>query len=202
MTTNPNRFGFLQVRQMVVASDMVDINDDEFLDESALVSSTSVVGNGVNNQIQDIIYVRPDTFESRHTRKISLDLASYNDRLTASGKPYLLIAIGRLGTTDPWLGIPINWGKISGAKVIVEAAQQNFKVELSQGSHYFHNLTSLGVSYFSVRTDRNERIDWEWLNNQETISETEFIRHIKLCGPLLVKVDGRTGKGVILKYCE
>lgn len=202
MTTNPNRFGFLQVRQMVVASDMVEIDDDEFSDESVLVSSTRVVGNGINNQIQDIIYVKPEAFESRHTRKISLDLASYNDRLTTSGKPYLLIAIGRLGTTDPWLGIPINWGKISGAKVIVEAAQENFKVELSQGSHYFHNLTSLGVSYFSVRTDRNERIDWDWLKNQETIDETEFIRHIKLCAPLMVKVDGRSGKGVILKYCE
>lgn len=202
MTTNPNRFGFLQVRQMVVASDIVEISEEELQDDNVLVSSTSVVGNGVNNQIQDVIYVKPETFESRHTRKISLDLASFNDRLIASGKPYLLIAIGRLGTTDPWLGIPINWGKISGAKVIVEAAQQNFKVELSQGSHYFHNLTSLGVSYFSVQANKNDRIDWEWLNNQEIVTETEFIRHVKLCGPLIVKVDGRTGKGIIEKYCE
>jgi len=114
----------------------------------------------------------------------------------------MLIAIGRLGTTDPWLGIPINWGQISGAKTIVEATQQNFKVELSQGSHYFHNLTSMGVCYFSVPYTGPHQIDWEWLDHQEIIDETQFTRHIKLCSPLLIKVDGRSGRGVIHKFCD
>lgn len=202
MTFNPHRFGFLQVRQMVVASDMVDIDEDELGNETILAASTNVVGNGVINSIQDVVYVKPGDFETKHTRQIASDLARINSNLVANGRPYMLIAIGRLGTTDPWLGIPINWGQISGAKTIVEATQQNFKVELSQGSHYFHNLTSMGVCYFSVPYTGPHQIDWEWLDHQEIIDETQFTRHIKLCSPLLIKVDGRSGRGVIHKFCD
>jgi hypothetical protein len=202
MTFNPHRFGFLQVRQMVVASDLVEIDEDELSKKNVLAASTNVVGNGVINSIQDVVYVKPGSFESKHTRQIAADLARINSNLVANGRPYMLIAIGRLGTTDPWLGIPIVWGQISGAKTIVEATQHNFKVELSQGSHYFHNLTSMGVSYFSVPHAGAYQIDWEWLDHQEIVDETQFTRHVKLCAPLLIKVDGRSGRGVIYKFCD
>lgn len=202
MTFNPNQFGFLQVRPMVVASDMVDLKDENLEGENVLVSSTNVVGNGTYNHIQDIVYVKPETFASKHTRKIAIELAKINSKMVTSSKPYLLIAIGRLGTTDPWLGIPISWGKIAGARVIVEVTQENFKVELSQGSHYFHNLTSMGVSYFSVPYQDEALLDWEWLDQQEVIEETDFLRHVRVCNSLVVKVDGRSGKGVVYKFCD
>jgi hypothetical protein len=110
-----------------------------------------------------------------------------------------LVVLGRLGTTDPWLGIPINWGKISGAKVVVEATHANVRVELSQGSHYFHNIISLGVKYFSLPLSSQHKIDWEWLSRQEVAEETQFLRHVRLPIPLKVKVDGRSSRGVIYK---
>ena len=106
---------------------------------------------------------------------------------------------GRWGSTDPWLGIPVNWGQISGSKVIVEAMLENMNVELSQGSHFFHNITCFRVFYFSLSVAEKDKIDWKWLEEKETVNETDFIKHVKLKTPLHIKVDGRTGKGVILK---
>jgi hypothetical protein len=98
------------------------------------------------------------------------------------------------------LGIPINWGKISGAKVIVEATQENVRVELSQGSHFFHNIISLGVKYFTLPISSHHKIDWDWMAQQEIIEETKFLRHVRLPQPLQVKVDGRNSRGIILKF--
>lgn len=202
MTFNPHRFGFLQVRQMVVARDVVDIKEEELHNDKVLLASDTVCGNGVNNQIEDIVYVKPDTFETRHTRVIANELTQINSNLIEKGHPYLLIALGRLGTTDPWLGIPIRWGQISGAKAIVETTQENIQVELSQGSHFFHNLTSLGIIIFSVSFNSPHQIDWEWLSQQEIKQDLQYVRHVKMRTPLSIKVDGRTGWGVIHKFCE
>ena len=109
----------------------------------------------------------------------------------------MLIVLGRLGTTDPWLGIPINWGKISGAKAVVEATQTNVRVELSQGSHYFHNIISLGIKYFTLPITSQHRIDWEWLGRQPVIEETQFLRHLRLPDPVGIRVDGRSSRGII-----
>lgn len=202
MTFNPHRFGFLQVRQMVVARDVVDIKEEELHNDKVLLASDTVCGNGVNNQIEDIVYVKPDTFETRHTRVIANELTQINSNLIEKGHPYLLIALGRLGTTDPWLGIPIRWGQISGARAIVETTQENIQVELSQGSHFFHNLTSLGIIIFSVSFNSPHQIDWEWLSQQEIKQDLQYVRHVKMRTPLSIKVDGRTGWGVIHKFCE
>ena len=112
---------------------------------------------------------------------------------------YLLIVFGRLGTTDPWLGIPAKWGQVSGAKVIVEATKENIKVELSQGSHFFHNIINLNILYFSIPYSSPYQVDWEYLDQQEIVEETRFVRHVRLQNPLSVRVDGRTSKGVIYK---
>ncbi|NJO90597.1 MAG: hypothetical protein HC831_17785 [Chloroflexia bacterium] len=131
--------------------------------------------------------------------QIAKELEQVNDLLTAQNQAYLLIGFGRWGSSDPIMNIPVTWGQISGTKCIVEALLEGMNVDLSQGSHFFHNLTSLGVSYFSIPFGGKYEIDWEWLNNQEIIKETEFVKSIKLNEPLKIKVDGRVGLGVILK---
>jgi hypothetical protein len=114
-------------------------------------------------------------------------------------RPYLLIVFGRLGTLDPWLGIPVTWGQICGAQVIVEATQKNVRVELSQGSHYFHNIINLGIMYFSMPFTSPYRIHWDWLESQQVVNEKQYTRHIKLSDGLFIKVDGRSGRGVIIQ---
>ena len=113
---------------------------------------------------------------------------------------YLLIGFGRWGSSDPWLGIPVDWGQIAGVKAIVESTLFGINVELSQGSHFFHNLTSFNVSYFSITFDRDFKIDWDWLNGQTTVTEKVFVKHVKLSRSLKIKIDGRKSRGVIKKW--
>ena len=108
-----------------------------------------------------------------------------------------MIGFGRWGSSDPWLGIPVVWGQIGGVKVLVEATLPNMNVELSQGSHFFHNLSSFGVSYLSVHHDEKPGIDWQWLDAGEVITDFDFVRHVRLEQPLTVKVDGRAARGVV-----
>jgi hypothetical protein len=197
--TDKARFGFLQVRPMVVSHEEIKISEEEMHGPDIFASTGHALGNGSLNIIKDIVYVKPDKFEAKHSQKIAEELETANNTLTRTKTPYLLIGFGRWGSTDPWLGIPVNWGQISGAKVIVECMLENMNVELSQGSHFFHNITSFRIFYFSLPVNADIKIDWKWLEDKETISETEFIKHIKLNTPLHVKVDGRTGKGVIIK---
>jgi hypothetical protein len=199
MTFNPHRFSFLQVRTMVAPVDEVEVSEAELNSEQALVTSTSVLGNGCLDQICDIVYVKPESFGLEHTREIVPELAAINQKMLDLNAPYLLIALGRLGTTDPWLGIPINWGQVSGAKVIVEATQKNARIELSQGSHYFHNIINLGIKYFSLPFSEKPRIDWDWLACQPVVDDMKYIRHVRLPKPLQIKVDGMNGRGVIYK---
>lgn len=199
MTFDPHRFGFLQVRPMVVSFMDVNVDVEELVDDNLLLASENVLGHGSQDDIQDVVYIKPETFETKHTRNIADELDAINRKLTNEKRPYLLIVFGRLGSFDPWLGIPVNWGQISGAKAIVEATQKNINVEMSQGSHFFHNLTNLRVGYFSVPFSGKYQIDWEWLNQQQTVSESQLVRHTMLAKPLRIKVDGRHGRGVIYK---
>jgi len=199
MTFNPHSLGLLQVSSMVVASDIVKVTDDDLIDEKALVASENVLGNGLIDDVQDVVYVIPHKFELENTRQIADELEIINDSLIDRGKSYLLIVFGRLGSSDPWLGIPANWGQISGARVIVETFQEGFKVEMSQGSHFFHNMTSLGVSYISISRTGKFELDWDWLSHQKEIQKTKYIRHVKLPSPLYIKIDGRSGRGAVLK---
>lgn len=193
---------FLQVRPMVVSNEEVDIPDKEFENKDNFLSSTHVLGNGTVETVFDIVYVKPETFETKNTPLISSEVEAINNKLTKEGKPYLLMGFGRWGSSDPWLGIPVEWGQISGAKVIVESMLPNINVELSQGSHFFHNITSFQVLYFSIPFNESSKIDWQWLGKVQTVEDKKFIKHVRLIKPLLVKVDGRTGRGVIRKMIE
>jgi hypothetical protein len=195
---DPARFGFLQVRPMVVSQAEVDLSDAELSGERVLLASETVLGNGALDTIRDVVFVHPDRFDTMKTRQIAAEIEPFNRRLVEAKKPYLLIGFGRWGTTDPPAGIPVDFGQISGAKVIVEAALPNLNIIMSQGSHFFHNVTSFKIFYFSIPHGSDYRIDWEWLMKQRAVSETHFVKHVELGAPLLAKVDGRSGRGVIM----
>lgn len=194
---SPARFAFLQVRPMVVSEAKVDVSLTELVGDHVLVASESVLGNGILDGIQDIVYVKPEKFCAHETQDIAAQLEELNHQLGASHVPYLLIGFGRWGSTDPLGGIPVNFGQISGAKAIVESTLPEMNFMLSQGTHFFHNITSFRVLYFSVPHWEKYTIDWNWLRQQTAVSETAHVRHIKLSSPLTIKVDGTTSRGVI-----
>jgi hypothetical protein len=198
-TKKKMHFGFLQVRPMVLSNEIVELPEDELLDKDILIASDKTMGNGIINNIKDIVFVKPETFNKQDTQKIALQISSVNKDLADSFKPYLLIGFGRWGSSDPWLGIPIEWAQISGAKVIVESTLSGMNVELSQGSHFFHNLTSFKVNYFTTSFDGQFKIDWDWLAEQEIVAETDLIKHVRTKSPLRIIVSGQSGRGVIKK---
>jgi len=191
------RFAFLQVRPMMVSKEPVDLPPNVKETPGLLLASDRVMGNGVIDSLRDVVYVKPDAFEARRTPQIAEELDDINRKLLQARKPYLLIGFGRWGSSDPWLGIPVNWGQISGAKVIVEATLEGMNIEPSQGAHFFHNISSFLVSYFTVHHSSVTTIDWKWLSEERIAEETDWVRHVELDRPLLVKVDGRSGQGAI-----
>lgn len=193
----PARCGFLQVRALAGGTDQVDVTEADLQAPGTLVVSEKVLGNGVDETIRDVVFVKRDGFEAGLTPTVARELAALNERLLAAGRRYLLIGFGRWGTSDPTGGVPVTWGQIAGAKVIVEASLPAMRQDMSQGSHFFHNLTSLGVTYFSVGEHDRPGIDWSWLESQPVASETSTLRHVELAAPAVVKVDGRTGRGTV-----
>jgi hypothetical protein len=194
-----NRFGFLQLRPMVVASQGAIVDLGDFDRRNVLIYSERAMGNGTLDNLRDILYIRPENFRAENTRQIAMEVQRFNSHLLEAESPYVLIGFGRWGSADPWLGVPVRWGQISGARVIVETTLEQMSPDLSQGSHFFHNMTSLGVLYLSVPDPEEFPIDWTWLQRQPVVRETEYLRHVRSEAPLTVRVDGRGGKGLILK---
>jgi len=190
------RFRLLQVRPMVVSSDAHEIPEEEYGD-GALVVADPALGNGSRDDLCDVVYVRPDRFDRARTREIAAEVGRFNDRLVEEGRDYILLGFGRWGSSDPWLGIPVNWAQIRGARAIVETTLPDVMPDPSQGSHFFHNVTSFGVYYFYVRPDTGGRVDWSWFDSKPAVEETTHVRRIRLDAPLVVKVDGRSGRGVV-----
>jgi len=193
----PPRLGFLQVRPMFVSHEMVEISPAELTRHDLLLCSDRVMGNGRIDGIRDVVYVKPEVFEARHTPAIAAEVDGLNRSLLDQGRPYLLVGFGRWGSSEPWLGIPVDWGKISGARAIVEATLPEMDVEPSQGAHFFHNISGNGVMYLSVHHTDTPGIDWEWLKAQRVATETRFLRHVELDSPLDIRLDGRSGRGGI-----
>lgn len=195
--TDKLKFGFLQVRPMVISTDKIEINDGEMTGGKVIAASNKAMGNGAENCIRDVVFVKPELFNKKETRKIAEELKELNKTFFSDKTSYILIGFGRWGSSDPWLGIPVEWSEISYAKVIVEATLPEMNVELSQGSHFFHNITSFGVKYLSLNYDGKFEINWDLLNAQDVIAEKQFVKHVRFNSPLNVKIDGRIGKGVI-----
>jgi hypothetical protein len=194
----PVQFGLLQARPMVVSSETVHIDKEEMISDKILAASDKVTGNGCFNDIQDIVYVKPEVFEAKNTPRIVQELEQINRTFHKTGRKYLLIGFGRWGSSDHWLGIPVNWGQINHAQIIIEATLPNMYVDPSQGSHFFHNLSSFQVGYFTIRHSGQYEIKWRWLDQHEPVKDLPFTRHIRLEKNLVVKIDGRHSRGLIL----
>jgi hypothetical protein len=190
-------FFLLQIRPMTVQNEYheVDITDDE--EKEAFCISNSALGNGIY-RFSDIVYVNPETFTPAKTVQIAAEIKKMNASFHSLNRKYLLIGPGRWGSSDNWLGIPVNWENISNSGAIIEGTMQNFRPDPSQGSHMFHNLISLGVCYLTVGHSQSDKIDYEWLEKQELIMETPYVRHVRCPEPFAIKVDGRKNKAVIL----
>lgn len=193
------RLGFLQVRPMAVSNDKVDIPAKAMSGPDVLAAGETALGNGTISTIRDIVYLRPAAFDAAKTLTMAAEVDAMNRELVAQGRPYLLIGFGRWGTSDPWLGVPVLWSQISGARAIIESSLPDIEADPSQGSHFFHNVTGFRVLYFTVKHTGRYRIDWGWLDRQPAAAETRFVRHLRLEAPLTAKVDGRTGRGVIVR---
>ena len=202
VTLNENdihRFGFLQVRPMNISSEKVKVNSDDLIGDDILCSSNKVLGNGTNNSITDIIYLKEAQFNALKAHTIASEIEFLNDQYIEENRNYLLIGFGRWGTSDEWAGIPVTFGQISKAGIIVEAPMQGTNSELSQGSHFFHNLMAFDIMYFSIPYSGQYPVDWKWLKQIKPAYETENIVQLKLKKPLLIKVDGKSGYGLIKK---
>ncbi len=195
----PARFSLLQIRPMVVNNDLVNIDLEALNDDNLLCTTDTALGNGSIRNITDVVYIKPDSFTAAKTKEVAEEVEAVNKTLSDAGRNFILIGPGRWGSSDPWLGIPVTWNQISGAKVIVEAGQKNMNIDPSQGSHFFQNMTSLGVVYFTVPYNRRGSIiNWNRLETMKTVYETQYIRHVSSNKPMKIVVDGRTGKGAIL----
>ncbi len=196
----PKSFSMLQIRPIVQNRDLVNINIDSIPKEDMLLHSPSALGNGLIRTISDIIYVKSSSFDPAKTHDIARELDQINEKFRKNDKNYILIGPGRWGSTDSWLGIPVKWPQISAAKVIVEAGQDNYKIDPSQGTHFFQNLTSFRVGYVTVNPYMDEGfIDNDYLGSLPAEYESEMLRHVKFKEPLEVIINGQKKTAVILK---
>ncbi|MDL1949957.1 hypothetical protein FBQ97_09115 [Acidobacteria bacterium ACD] len=196
------RFALLQSRLMAVSQQLVEVGEDPPPGWKALVTSRDAMGNGSTEGIADVVWVERRGWEMRRSAEAAAAIAALNRRLVSEGRPYVLIGFGRWGSADPWLGIPVAWGDIAGARAIVEASPPERGIEVSQGSHFFHNLAGFRVGYLSVPAGREGDVDWGWLEARAGAESIGPVRHARLEQPLLVEVDGRSGRGMILRREE
>ena len=156
------------------------------------------LGNGQFNEIEDIIFVNPDRFDAADTIEIAAEIGNVNKEMILSNRKYLLIGPGRWGSADRWLGIPVSWHEISGVGAMIETRTENFRADPSQGSHFFHNITSLGITYLTTSQNGDDFIDWKWLQSLPAEKQTTYLCHVKLEKPLTIKIDGKKSLAVIL----
>ncbi len=197
----PSIFSLLQIRPIVTSHEHCEVSWDEDLGrEELLLRSSKALGNGVIDDVQDIVYIPPESFDSSRTVEMAGEIGVLNRKLRSSNRPYLLIGPGRWGSQDRWLGVPVGWHQISGVKVMVETALENFDIEPSQGSHFFQNMTSRKIGYITIPLRKKDSfVDWKWLNSLESQEKTDLVRHVRLERPMVIKLDGRRGGALILK---
>ncbi|MCK5824420.1 MAG: phosphoenolpyruvate synthase [Ichthyobacteriaceae bacterium] len=193
-------FSFLQIRPIVESNDVTNIIPDNLKEDDCIVYSESALGNGKYDNIKDFVYVKPESFNSAETRNIADAVDNINKKFTEEGNKYILVGPGRWGSSDPWLGVPVSWANISAAKIIVESGLNDFRIDPSQGTHFFQNLTSFKVGYLTINPFIKDGIyDIDYLNNQPAVYEDEYIRHVKFKQPLTIIIEGRANKAMILK---
>lgn len=196
----PKEFAMLQMRPLVISRELEELEVDNAEKEDLICQSSQVLGNGAINDVYDIVVVDIQKFDRGKSRDVAFEVSQFNSELLSLKKPYILIGVGRWGSLDHWLGIPVSWDQISGASVIVESGFKDFNVTPSQGSHFFQNITSFKVGYFSVNElDNLGFVDWDWLSLQPAVRELKYTKHLTFDKPLGVRINGQQNKGIILK---
>lgn len=200
MKSKPREFGLLQMRPLVINRELEELNVDDYNQEDLICRSSQVLGNGIIKDIYDVIIVDYNLFDRSKSREVAKEVSTFNSKMLSEGKQYLLIGVGRWGSLDPWLGIPVTWEMISGAKAIVETSFKDMAVTPSQGSHFFQNITSFMIGYFTVNEHAGLGfLDWEWLLCKEPLEKLNYTKHIRFTKALTIKMNGHKNKGIILK---
>ena len=199
-TKGLREFALLQMRPLVVHREPEELNVEEFNPGQLICQSSQVLGNGIIEDIRDVVVVDYHLFDRSHSRDVAKEVSMMNSQLMNEQRPYLLIGVGRWGTLDPWLGIPVTWEQIAGARAIVETGFKEMSVTPSQGSHFFQNITSFMIGYFTVNPHNNQGfLDWDWLLSRKTLHQLNYTKLIRFDKPLVIKINGHQNKGVILK---
>jgi len=200
---NEDRTGelyLLQIRPIVDSKQVLDEDLSSITDEKCLLRSHNSLGHGVSEGVTDVVYVKTDdNFTATNNPRIADEIERMNRKFLADGRQYVLVGPGRWGSSDYWLGIPVKWPHISAARVIVEAGLKNYRIDPSQGTHFFQNLTSFGVGYFTINTYKGDGVfQKELLDAMSAVEETQFVRHVRFSKPLKIMMDGMKQEGVIL----
>ena len=193
-------FYLLQIRPIVDSKQVLDEDLGSIPDDKCLLRSHNSLGHGISEDVVDVVYVKADEdFSAINNPAIADDIERINRKFLDEGKNYVLIGPGRWGSSDYWLGIPVKWPHISAARVIVEAALKNYHVDPSQGTHFFQNLTSFGVGYFTVNAYSGDGVyQQSLLDSMPAVEETQYVRHVRFERPLKIMMDGMSQEGVVL----
>lgn len=194
-------FYVLQIRPIVQNKEFINEDLTEIQPNQAILYSKDALGHGIYNDVHDIVYVKTDRFNAANNSKIVAEIEELNRKFLNKDKNYVLVGPGRWGSSDSWLGIPVNWSQISNARVLVEVALDSYRIEPSQGTHFFQNLTSFGVGYFYINPfiEGNGFFNETYLNNHDAVWESEYLRHIRFDNPAVIKINGRNKIGLVLK---
>ncbi len=196
----PVIFNFLQVRPIVMNDQLINYNLNNVDPGETIIFSDTALGNGSFEGLHDIVYVKPSSFDASKSEAIAGMIEKINEKFSQEDQGYILVGPGRWGSSDPWLGIPTKWAQISAARVIVESGLENYRIDPSQGTHFFQNITSFRIGYFTINPYINDGVyDIEFLDQLAAVEENEYIRHVHFAEGLRVKVDGKTNRGVIYK---
>jgi hypothetical protein len=206
MTKDPEgqaTFYLLQIKPLIGSGMGYSFDPKSVIKEDLILESPRSMGNGIIENITDLIYVEPEKFDNLSTIRMAEEIDMFNDKMLSESRHYVLIGPGRWGTRDRFLGIPVTWPQISNAKVIVEVGIPGFQLDASLGSHFFHNVTSMKVGYFSIdQTARKGSVNWEKLKEQDVIQQGRFFSHIRFSKPLNIMMDGKKSLAMIIMNNE
>ncbi len=194
------QFNLLQIRPIASRNESIHINPKKIVEKDSLIISNSALGNGIIDDIHDIVYIKPQTFDASKNEATVQMIGEINTKFLSEDKNYILIGPGRWGSADPWLGIPVKWPQISAARLIIESGLENYRIDPSQGTHFFQNLTSFRVGYFTINPFIKDGFyDLDFLDKQEAIFENDIVRQIRFKEPMKIMIDGKQNIGVVLK---
>ncbi len=194
-------FYLLQIRPIVQNKEVLNEDLTKIPVEDTILTSNNALGNGIIDDVYDIIYIKTENFNASNNQLLAYEIEKLNKRFTEEDRGYILVGPGRWGSSDSWLGIPVKWPHISNARLLVESGLENYRIEPSQGTHFFQNLTSFGVGYFTINSYLKEEgtFNEAFLNSQPALYESDAIRHVRFSKPLVIKINGKKKYGVVLK---